>query len=207
MIDRVLIGLARFLVGGHADWIGAMPDTRQRIYFANHGSHLDTLLLWSALPKDLRTITHPVAARDYWDTGVVKRAVATHGLNAVFVERTGKSPDGDALAPLRHVLDDGHSLILFPEGTRTNERVPGPFKSGLYRLALDFPGVELIPTYLDNPGRALPKGAFLPVPITCSVRFGAALARIQEEDKAQFLERARTAVTELAPSKFEERAS
>jgi 1-acyl-sn-glycerol-3-phosphate acyltransferase len=199
MIDLVLIGLTRFLVGGHSRWIGSAPHERQRIYFANHGSHIDTLLLWSALPKSLRATTHAAAAADYWGRSAIKRFIAQNGLNAVLIDRSGSSAPGEALEPLRKVLADGHSLILFPEGTRSTNRLPGPFKSGLYRLAKEFPGAELIPVYLDNPARAMPKGALLPLPIICSAYFGAALERIENEEKEPFLQRAQAAVSELAP--------
>jgi 1-acyl-sn-glycerol-3-phosphate acyltransferase len=198
VIDLVLIGLTRFLVGGQALWIGASPETRQRIYFANHASHLDTLLIWSALPRGLRAVTHPIAAADYWGKGRVRRHIALEVLNAVLIDRSTQGPPGAALAPLRGVLAEGESLVLFPEGTRGSERLPGPFKSGLYWLSQEFPEVELIPTYLDNPSRAFPKGTFLPVPISCTVRFGPPVARQAGEDKDDFLERARAAVAALA---------
>lgn len=203
MIDLVLIGLTRFLVGAHSRWVGSLPDARQRIYFANHGSHLDTLLLWSALPKELRATTHAAAAADYWGRGALKRFIAQKGLNAVLIDRSGSSAPGEALAPLRRVLAAGHSLILFPEGTRSSNRLPGPFKSGLYRLAKEFPDAELIPVYLDNPARAMPKGAVLPLPIICSAHFGAALARVETEEKEAFLLRAQAAVAALAPPALE----
>lgn len=201
MIGLVLVALTRFLVGGHAHWVGTTPQARQRIYFANHSSHLDTLLIWSALPRRLRTHTHPVAAADYWGCGAIRRFLVQKGLNAVLVERYGGVGAGmpDPLAPLRQVLSDGHSLVIFPEGTRSADRLPGPFKSGLYRLALEFPEVDLVPVYLENPARAFPKGALLPVPITCTVRFGEPLACVDAQDKAAFLEGARGAVCALAP--------
>lgn len=99
---------------------------------------------------------------------------------------------------MEDVLNSGESLILFPEGTRGTERLPGPFKSGLYRLAERCPEVELVPVYLQNLSRAFPRGALLPVPISCGVRFGAPLARLPEEGRDAFLERARNAVIQLA---------
>lgn len=203
MIDLVLIGLTRFLVGAHYRWTGSAPEERQRIYFANHSSHLDTLLLWSALPKHLRATTHPAAAADYWRKSAVRRYIAQKGLNAVLIDRSGSSEPGAALEPLRKVLSEGHSLILFPEGTRSANRLPGPFKSGLYRLAREFPEAELIPVYLDNPARAMPKGALLPLPIICSAHFGPALARVENEEKEAFLLRAQAAVSALAPPALE----
>ncbi|WP_243372504.1 lysophospholipid acyltransferase family protein [Microvirga solisilvae] len=203
MIDLVLIGLTRFLVGAHSRWTGSEPVEKQRIYFANHGSHLDTLLLWSALPKELRATTHPAAAADYWGQGALKRLIAQKGLNAVLIDRSGSSAPGEALEPLRKTLTEGHSLILFPEGTRSANRLPGPFKSGLYRLAKEFPNAELIPVYLDNPARAMPKGAILPLPIICSAHFGPALAYVENEEKEAFLLRAQAAVSALAPPALE----
>ena len=82
-------------------------------------------------------------------------------------------PQVDPLEPLRAALREGDSLIIFPEGTRGATALPARFRSGLFRLATEFPTVELIPVYLDNLHRSLPKGALLPVPIVCTVRFGA----------------------------------
>jgi 1-acyl-sn-glycerol-3-phosphate acyltransferase len=199
MIRSLLIGATRFLVGGQGVWVGAMPSTVQRIYFANHSSHLDTILLWAALPPHLRESTHPVAAADYWGKGTVRRHIALKVLNAVLIDREGKSRgEGGPLAPLLETLARGDSLIIFPEGTRAFERLPGPFKSGLYHLALARPEAELIPVFLDNLARAFPKGSFIPAPISCSARFGAPVAVAPGEGKAAFLARAREAVVALA---------
>lgn len=197
MIRPLLIGAARFLVGGQGVWIGSVPSERQRIYFANHSSHLDTILLWAALPPYLREITHPVAAADYWGKGEIRRHIATRVLNAVLIDRSG-SRTKDPLTPLHDVLDRGGSLIIFPEGTRAFEKLPGPFKPGLYHLAEKHPEVELVPVFLDNMRRALPKGSLLPVPISCVARFGTPIALGEGEPKADFLTRARESVVALA---------
>lgn len=199
MIRALLIGATRFLVGGQGIWVGTTPSTAQRIYFANHSSHIDTILLWAALPPHLRETTHPVAAADYWGKGAIRRHIALKVLNAVLIDREGKSRDkGGALAPLLDVLARGESLIIFPEGTRAFERLPGPFKAGLYHLAVAHPEAELVPVYLDNLARAFPKGSFIPAPISCSARFGAPLALAPDEDKAAFLTRARDALVALS---------
>jgi 1-acyl-sn-glycerol-3-phosphate acyltransferase len=195
MITAMLIALTRFLVGGHPRWRGCAPDARQRIYFANHSSHLDTIILWAALPKPLRRTTHPVAALDYWGTSSIRRFIAVKLLNALLIDRSGSA---DPLAPLRMALDQGHSLILFPEGTRQAELLPGAFKSGIYHLANGYPRAQLIPVYLTNLARAYPKGATVPVPINCIVNFGQPLERVADEPKEGFLARARTAVCALA---------
>lgn len=187
----------RVLVGAQPRWIGSRPSNALRIYFANHTSHFDTLALWSALPAPLRRTTRPVAAKDYWGSGLRAR-LATDGFNALFIDRTADRHAGDPLAPLCEALQRGQSLIIFPEGTRRAQKLPGPFKSGLFHLATRFPEVELVPVYLDNLYRSMPKGTYLPVPLTCTVSFGAALERRADEGKEAFLERAREAIVGLA---------
>ena len=193
----ILTGAVRVLVGAHARWIGCAPSDAQRIYFANHTSHIDTIAIWSALPVRLRRKTRPVAARDYWSSGF-RGYIARKALNAVLVDRQRTDPNVDPLAPLNDALAAGDSLIIFPEGTRRQERLPGEFKSGLFRLAENFPHVELVPVYLDNLYRAMPKGRTLPVPLSCAVRFGTPIARGDGETKEVFLARARDAVITLA---------
>jgi 1-acyl-sn-glycerol-3-phosphate acyltransferase len=195
IIGEAIFAVTRFLVGGHARWRGCGPEERQRIYFANHASHLDTIILWAALPPALRRTTHPVAAADYWGTSAFKRFIAIRVLNAVLVERASVR---DPLAPLRDVLERGESLIIFPEGTRRDDPLPGRFKPGIHKLAQDFPEAELVPVYLANLARAYPKGAIVPAPISCVANFGAPIALEADEDKAAFLTRAQTAVSALA---------
>ena len=199
MISRGLVLLAKLLFGAYPRWIGVTPEPRQRIYFANHGSHLDTVTLWAALPPHLRRQTRPVAAKDYWGGGV--RAVIAHrGLNAVLIERQRQHPKtaDDPLAPLHEALNAGDSLIIFPEGTRNPGELPGPFKSGLYHLALAHPDVEPVAVYLDNARRSLPKGSLLPVPLICTARFGPVVKPAAGESRDDYLQRARTAVMSLA---------
>lgn len=198
LVGEALFGAAKFLVGGQARWRGCEPSSTQRIYFANHASHMDTIIMCGALPGYLRKTTHPVAAADYWGGGAVQRFVALKVLNAVLVERAkGNTRAKDPLAPLREVLERGHSLIIFPEGTRRAESLPGAFKAGLYHLAKDFPEAELVPVYLTNLARAYPKGAILPAPISSAAHFGAPIRLEDGEEKAAFLARAQSAIIAL----------
>ncbi|MGB3462665.1 MAG: lysophospholipid acyltransferase family protein [Rhodanobacter lindaniclasticus] len=196
--SRLLVGLVRLLVGAHGRWLGCEPKPVQRIYFANHSSHLDTLALWAALPPLLRQRTRPVAARDYWGKGGLRGFIAEHGFRAVYIERDRERREGDPLEPLCEALAAGDSLIIFPEGTRSPDPLPQPFKAGLYHLARRHPQAELVAVYLDTLHRAMPKGSLLPVPLTCMVRFGRALQLAEGEDKESFLQRAHAAVVELA---------
>jgi 1-acyl-sn-glycerol-3-phosphate acyltransferase len=195
--SAVLVAIVKLLVGAYPRWIGCEPTTKQRIYFANHSSHVDTLALWSALPPRLRHSTHPVAARDYWGRGL-KKYIATKALRAVLIDRAREYRQTNPLKPLLDVLASGESLIIFPEGTRGREPLPGPFKSGLFHLAAQFPQVELVPVYLENLHRSMPKGAAIPIPLTCTVRFGCPIQLAANESKNTFLERARAEVIKLA---------
>ena len=191
-----LLGLVRLLTGAQARWHGCPPKAEQRIYFANHQSHADLVLIWAALPQELRSITRPIAARDYWTASNFKRWITTEVFNAVYVERERKG-DEDPLQPLVNALESGDSLILFPEGTRGHGEDPHPFKSGLYNLAQRFPGVVLVPAWIHNVQRVMPKGEVVPVPVLCSVTFGEPVALGADEPRADFLARARDAVMAL----------
>jgi 1-acyl-sn-glycerol-3-phosphate acyltransferase len=191
-----LLGLVRLLTGAQARWYGCPPKAEQRIYFANHQSHADLVLMWAALPQELRSITRPIAARDYWTASTFKRWITTEVFNAVYVEREKKG-DQDPLQPLIDALDSGDSLILFPEGTRGFTEDPQPFKSGLYNLARRFPAVVLVPAWIHNVQRVMPKGEVVPVPVLCSVTFGAPIALSENEPRTDFLVRARAAVMAL----------
>ncbi len=196
-----LIGLVKILVGAQARWVDAAPTDAQSIYFTNHTSHLDTLALWVALPAQIRAKTRPVAAKDYWGQGVIKRFIALQVLNAVLIEREvsrhGSIKNFDPLASLLAALAQGDSLIIFPEGTRRAQAEPNEFKGGLYHLAEAFPKVKLVPVYLDTLHRSMPKGSLLPVPLICTVRFGGAVKFEPAEHKKAFLSRAREAVLQL----------
>ena len=191
-----LAAVARLITGAQGHWYGAPPKAEQRIYFANHQSHFDWVLIWAALPSDLRAVTRPIAAKDYWTSTPLKHWITREIFNAVYVNRQ-RTDDQDPLEPLAEALTNGDSLVIFPEGTRGNKGDPQPFKSGLYHLAEQFPNVQLIPAWIDNVQRVMPKGEVVPVPILCSVNFGAPLALGPGEDKRDFLERAREAVVAL----------
>ena len=192
-----IVLLTRLLVGACPQWIGSSPSDKQRIYFANHTSHLDTIVIWSSLPKEMRSHTRPVAAKDYWVKGAIRRRIAIEELNVVLVDRR-RTEHSDPLEPLRDCLREGSSMIIFPEGTRRPQAIPSEFKSGIWRLAREFPNVELIPVYIENLYRAMPKGALIPVPTVCSIRFGAPLPFSPDDPKDVFLARAREAVIKLS---------
>jgi 1-acyl-sn-glycerol-3-phosphate acyltransferase len=204
-VASLLAAVARLISGVQVQWAGCEPDERQRIYFANHSSHLDFVVLWSALPSEIRARTRPIAAKDYWEATPLRRFLANNVFHAVFLDRGAKPKNPDEhhfvgrhlMVEMGEALGSENSLILFPEGTRgTGERV-GPFRSGLYHLAMHRPDVQLVPAYLENLNRILPKGEFLPVPMFSLLTFGKPLQLEPGEDKDAFLERAHEAVSSL----------
>ena len=190
--------MARLVTGAQGHWKGCPPKAEQRIYFANHQSHLDWVLIWAALPRELRAVTRPIAAKDYWTATPLKHWITREVFNAVYVNRQ-RTDEQDPLEPLVEALRHGDSLVIFPEGTRSNKGEPQAFKSGLYHLARQFPEVTLVPAWIDNVQRVMPKGEVVPVPILCTVTFGSPLALLEGEDKAVFLQRARQAVLAARP--------
>ena len=196
LMGFVLLGLIRVLTGSQARWYGCPPKAEQRIYFANHQSHADLVLIWAALPRDLRVVTRPIAARDYWTKTPFRQWITTEVFNAIYVSRE-RSADQDPLEPLIAALAQGDSIILFPEGTRGNAEEPQAFKAGLFNLALKFPQVVLVPTWIANVQRVMPKGEVVPVPVLCSVTFGTPVRVEAGEERRPFLDRARGAVIAL----------
>lgn len=198
LLARLIIGFARLLTGARSLWRGCAPEKRQRIYFANHSSHADFVLLWSSLPPALRRRTRPVAGADYWLRDAARRFLIHRVFHGVLVDRERQDAQHNPLQPLLDALHAGDSLILFPEGTRNLTDGLLPFKSGLYRLARACPQVELVPVWIANLNRVMPKGRVLPLPLLCTVSFGAPLSLAADESKDAFLARARDALLELA---------
>ncbi|MFG1173030.1 lysophospholipid acyltransferase family protein [Erwiniaceae bacterium CAU 1747] len=216
LVSALLVTVCRFLTGIRSRWQSEPEPEKIRIYYANHSSHLDGLVIWSSLPPQMRTQVHPVAAADYWLGSRLKRYLALRIFGAVLVERrptgeheaepaekqiaNGAVVNKDVLLPLKQALDNQHSLILFPEGTRGSGEQLNPFKSGLYHLSKAYPQVELVPVWLDNLNRVLPKGSRLVVPIICSATFGTPQPGVAEgEDKQAFLARTKAALEAIAP--------
>jgi len=254
LMSLFLLGFVRFLTGSQARWYGCPPKAEQRIYFANHQSHADLVMIWAALPQELRSITRPIAAKDYWTKTPFRQWITTAVFNAVYVDRQSGTPrpaattpvdaaavqpgllaeisaavaeadwamaggpdplpealpaaptpeelraavqPSDPLAPLVKALESGDSIVIFPEGTRGHGDEPQPFKSGLFMLAKMFPQVVLVPVWINNVQRVMPKGEVVPVPILCSVTFGAPIQVEDGEERRPFLERARRSVIAL----------
>lgn len=197
----LLTRLTRLVTGAQARWAGCAPVPVQRIYFGNHNSHADFALIWSSLPDALRRVTRPVAGADYWESNRLRRYIIHRLLRGVVIERNRDGRTGDPVEQMATALRAGDSLILFPEGTRnTTDDILLPIKTGIYHLATACPDVELVPVWMENLGRLLPKGEIIPVPLLCSITFGAPLRIAQEEPRDAFLARIREALLQTMRS-------
>ena len=193
----VLSVIAKLLAGASIRWVDCHPDTCQRVYFANHTSHLDALVMWASLPRNIRALTRPVAARDYWERGAFRRYIAG-SLNALLIDRENIKVHASPVEMMIRAIGDTYSLIVFPEGGRRKaDEEMGEFKSGLYYLSKKRPDLELVPVFIDNLNRVLPRGEFLPVPLLSCITVGPPLWVETKESKTAFLHRAREAVRRL----------
>lgn len=220
-LGRGIFLFAEIITAVRGIWAGVEPVNVQRIYYANHSSHGDFVLIWTVLPSRLRKRTRPVAGSDYWLRSPIRRFVGCDVFNAVLIDRNSNKqkhtdtkpgneksePRQDPIQPINEALAKGDSLILFPEGTRntTDEKLL-PFKSGLFHLAKKWPSVELVPVWIDNLNHVMPKGEFVPVPLICTVTFGAPLGLGNINNKQDFIDQATNALLELSPSTAENEA-
>jgi 1-acyl-sn-glycerol-3-phosphate acyltransferase len=192
-----LAGAARLISGASVRWIDCEPDVCQRVYFANHTSHLDALVIWASLPHEIRVLARPVAAKDYWIRGPIRRHLALDVFHALLIDRRKIKVHDSPIDQMIRAMGDTSSLIVFPEGSRTVGTEVRPFKSGLFHLCKRRPDLELVPVHIDNMNRVLPRGEFLPVPLLSCITFGPPIWLEANETKQAFLERARNAVVRL----------
>ena len=197
LTGKALAFAAKVLSGATARWSGCEPESCQRVYFANHTSHLDALVLWAALPEEQRAITRPVAAKDYWERNPWRRFLAREVFNSVLIDRVKIKVHQSPVDLMIRAIGDKYSLIVFPEGSRSSGEEIGQFKSGIYYLSRKRPDLELVPVYVENMNRILPRGEFLPVPLLSCLTFGPPIWLERGESKEQFLRRAREAVSRL----------
>jgi 1-acyl-sn-glycerol-3-phosphate acyltransferase len=205
-VANALAFAARLVTGANARWLAPLDGPRQRVFYVNHTSHLDSVVVWSLLPRRVRAVTRPIAAEDYWGRGRVRPVLARDVFNSILIPRRAAGVDDPeairaaarlAVEQTAEALGRSYSAIIFPEGTRGTGDEVGPFKTGLYYLCGLLPDVELVPVYVENLNRVLPKGEILFVPLLTSVTFGAPIRPVDGESRDAFLERARGALVAL----------
>ncbi|MDU8943927.1 lysophospholipid acyltransferase family protein [Ovoidimarina sediminis] len=200
LLGFAIIVFARFITAVRAIWTDSEPETGQRVYYANHTSNGDFILIWTVLPPDIRARTRPVAGSDYWFKSRLRTFIGKDVVNAVLIDRRPDARDTDPMETILDALDTGVSLIIFPEGKRNNteERIL-PFKSGIYNISVQRPEVELVPVWIENLNHVMPKGKLIPIPLLCTVTFGPPIRAEAGEDRKAFLECASNALLALAP--------
>lgn len=197
-----IILFARLVTAVRAIWAGIEPVPVQRVYFANHASNGDFILIWTVLPPALRRRTRPVAGLDYWLASPLRRFIGEKVFNAVLIDRRPEMRTEDPIEQMARALDEGASLILFPEGTRNMTDTPLlPFRSGLYNLSVRRPEVDLVPVWIENLNHVMPKGKIVPIPLLCTVTFGAPIRVSPGEERTAFLDRASAALLSLRPER------
>jgi 1-acyl-sn-glycerol-3-phosphate acyltransferase len=200
IVASLIVGFAKVLTGLRVFWRGGPAKAEQTIYVANHSSHGDFVLLWAALPADLRQQTRPVAAADYWAGDGLKGFIAKKIFRAVLIDRVKTDNSENPMTTMKNALTTGSSLILFPEGTRNSSDANLlPLKRGIYELVKAFPQVRVVPSWIENLKRVLPKGSSVPVPLACTVSFGSAVALEAEESAEDYLEKLRIAMLACRP--------
>jgi 1-acyl-sn-glycerol-3-phosphate acyltransferase len=162
----------RLFIGLRVAGLENLPARDPFVLIANHSSHLDTVSLLSLFPvRRLRKI-RPAAASDYFERTALIAWFSHTFINILPIARKHITKEDHPILKMRQALESGESLILFPEGTRGHGETPGPFQPGIAHLVDQLPGLSVVPCYLANMGRALPKGEFVPVPFFCEIRIG-----------------------------------
>lgn len=165
------------------------------IFAANHHSHVDTPLMLTSIPEPWRHRLFVGAAADYFFGNQLTGTMSALALNAVPIERNRISRDSaDAAAEL---IDDGWSLLIFPEGGRSPDGWGQEFRGGAAYLALRC-GVPIVPVHIEGTDRVLPKGRSRPRRSRTTVRFGDAIVPTPDDDTRRLAARLEAAVAVLA---------
>ena len=150
----------------------SLRNIKQFILIANHNSHMDTMALMSAIPSRFIHRVHPIAARDFFGGSLFSRILMRYLVNATLIRRDREDPDRDPIDDMDKMLKKQRSLILYPEGSRGIPGKMSNFKRGLGYLVQRNPNINVIPVYLENIYKTLPKGKKLILPYNCSIKFG-----------------------------------
>ena len=182
-----------------------LPRKGPAILVANHNSHIDTLVLMCLFTTARLLKVNPVAAEDYFFNTRFRSFLFKTLLGAIAIKRhrTGFSKE-DIFAEINRSLENGHILIIYPEGTRSMNSEIQEFKTGVAHLARSHPGVPVVPVFINGPDRIMPKYDSLPVPFICDVYVGEPM-RIGADTKREFTGKIYREVLQLKQMHFEGR--
>jgi len=195
-----IVLFARAITAVRAIWSAEGLPPRRCVYFANHSSHGDFILVWAVLPPRMRRRARPVAGAEYWLKSSLSTFIGRDVFNSVLIQRDREHRTEDPIEQMAAAIDSGSSLIVFPEGTRNQTEEPLlPFKSGIFHLAEARPELDFVPVWINNLNRVMPKGEIVPIPLICTVTFGSPMRLEAGEAKEAFIERTRGALLALSP--------
>ena len=164
----------KVIVGVKFDNAKFLLKEEQFIIVANHNSHLDTMALLASLPSKIIHKVKPVAAADYFGKTKTKERLTKYFVNALLIsrKRSTESPNEDPINMMIEAIDDGFSLIIFPEGTRGEPEIQQPLKPGTAYVLKKRPYVKYVPVYMTGIGNAMPKDDALIVPFESTLKYG-----------------------------------
>lgn len=200
LIANCILYLCRLISGVQAEVRDADFPDGTLIFYANHSSHLDAMVILSLLPEAIREKTFLAASREYWQATALRRYISNRVFKTVMIARDGEDTKSGAFAAITDmstVLKEGNSLIIFPEGTRSFGQTVSEFKRGIYHLARKNRTVQFVPVYLENMNRIMPKGELLIIPLLGRAIFGKPIRLNEGEDKDAFLIRVRNELVVL----------
>lgn len=174
--------------------IPRLPEKEGCVFFANHTTHFDLLVILSALPKPVRKNLRPVAAKEYWLKTALRRWLALRVLNIIPIDRQNPSRTRSCFQEIHDTLEQGNPVLIFPEGGRQSPESGGNLKGGIFLIAEQRPETRFYPVRLSGFHRVLPKGEWLPAPNMGIVSFREPIVRQPEEPRAAFMERCRRAL-------------
>lgn len=158
----------KLIVGIQFDKADFLLQEKQFIIVANHNSHMDTMALMASLPSSIVHKVKPVAAVDYFGKTKFKKWFSNYFINTLLISRQGGNP----IHTMKKALEDGYSLIIFPEGSRGEPDSIQPFKPGVALLLSLCPEVKYVPAYMYGMGKIMPKGDGLIIPFNSKLIYG-----------------------------------
>lgn len=164
----------KLIVGVKFDDSRFLLDEDQFIIVANHNSHLDTLSLMASVPGKIIHKIKPVAAKDHFGKTKFQEKLSNYFINSLLIQRKRdkENPENDPINSMIKALDNGFSLILFPEGTRGEPEQEQRLKPGIGFVLTKRPDIKYVPVYMTGMGKAMPKGDNLIVPFNSTLTYG-----------------------------------
>ena len=158
----------KLIIGVKFDNADFLLQEKQFIIVANHNSHIDAMALMASLPASIIHKVKPVAAADYFGKTKFRAAISNYFINTLLISRKG----GSAIQAMKSALEEGNSLIIFPEGSRGEPDSEQKMKPGVALLLSLCPDVKYVPVYMSGMGKIMPKGDGFIVPHNATVVYG-----------------------------------